>query len=82
MLNNIVLFPNAREKILNNFKIKTFPIISLDKIPQPTSDLTPKPTPEPMVFDTPKSTKEPTKIPLFKLGKIFMNKTESNDKNA
>ena len=44
-LNNLDLFLSAREKILNNFKSKIFPIKNLGENP------TTEPTPESMVFD-------------------------------
>ena len=44
-LNNLDLFLSTREKILNNFKSKIFPIKNLGKNP------TTEPTPESMVFD-------------------------------
>ena len=67
-LNNFGLFLRAREKTLNNFKSKVFPIRNLDKIPtlEPTHDPAPELIPEPTVFDTYKPTKERTKKLLFK----------------
>ena len=46
-LNKIRLFLSAREKILNNFKSKKFPIKNLDEIS------TPEPKSDPTTFDTP-----------------------------
>ena len=54
-LNNWGLFLSAREKILNNFKRKIFPITNLDKI------LAPEPTSYSTVFDAPKPRNTQTK---------------------
>ena len=62
-INNAELFLSGREKILNNFKSKIFPIKTLDKIP----------TPEPRANQTP----EPTVFEL-KLPDNFVNKTEND----
>ena len=46
---NLGLLFNAREKVLNNFKSRLFPIKNLDKIPtrEPTRELTPELSIEP-----------------------------------
>ena len=45
-LNKLGLLFSAREKVLNNFKTKLFPIKKLDKIPtrEPTPELATEPT--------------------------------------
>ena len=45
-LNNLALFFGAREKVLNNFKSRLFPIINLGKIPtrEPTPEVATEPT--------------------------------------
>ena len=64
-LNNIGLFLSAREKILNNFRIKIFS--TKNTIPAPKQ--APEPTPE--TVPAPKPAPEPTKhkTPKFKLHK-------------
>ena len=58
-LNNTGLCLSAREKVVNNSRIKIYPIKNLDKVltpnqtPEPTPDSTLKPT----VCNTPKPTK-------------------------
>ena len=46
---NLGLLFNAREKVINNFKSRLFPIRNLDKIPtrEPTRELTPELSTEP-----------------------------------
>ena len=54
-IKNVAIFLDAREKILNSFKSKRFPITNLGKTP------TPEPNTDPTVFDAPKPTKAQTK---------------------
>ena len=53
LLKNAGLFLIGREKILNNFKVKTFLIKNIDK--NSTLEPAPEPAPDPTAFDTPKS---------------------------
>ena len=89
-INNVGLFLSAREKMLNHFKNKIFPIKNLDKIPtlartpKWTTDTTvfdtPEPAPDLTVFDTPKPRKTQIKESQSKLREIFMNKIENYKK--
>ena len=54
-IKNVAIFLDSREKILNSFKTKIFPITNLGKTP------TPEPNTDPTVFDAPKPTKAQTK---------------------
>ena len=49
---------SAKEKIINNFKGKIFPIKNLEKIPTPGPAH--KSTPDPTVFHTSETTPDPT----------------------
>ena len=51
---------NVSEKILNNFKIRLFPIKNLNKIP--TQELTPEPATEPAVARKATEAKDKHKI--------------------
>ena len=54
-LNNIGLLFSATEKVLNNFKSRARPIINQDKTlatPEPATEPTNEPAPNPKVFDT------------------------------
>ena len=50
-IKNVAIFLDSREKILNSFKSKIFPITNLGKTP------TPEPNTDPTVFDAPKQQK-------------------------
>ena len=65
-LNNLGLLFSAREKVLNSFKGRLFPIKKLDKIPtsQPTTEPTAEPKPE-VATETTEAT--PTKHKKSKL---------------
>ena len=82
-LNNDRLFLSAKERVLNSFKSNIFPTKIPDKVPTPnaTPDPTPDPTPKPIVFCTPKPTKEPrNKISSLKLHENFLNKIVNDEK--
>ena len=55
-LNNVELFLDAKEKVLN-FKSGIFPI--KDKLPTPEREPIPKPTPEPIHESTPEPAPKP-----------------------
>ena len=74
-LKNAVLFLSEREKVLNNFKCKTFPIKNPDKIPKP------EPGTEPTVFSTLKLTKRQAKKSSSKLYWYFCDKIANDETN-
>ena len=86
-LNNLGLLFSAREKVLNNFKNRLFPIKNLDKIParEPTPEVQSEQevATEPGVATEPtKATKAKTKckIASLKLGEEFLNKIKNDEK--
>ena len=66
-INNVGLFLSAREKMLNHFKNKIFPIKNLDKIPTPKSTLVPT------VFHAPAPTRKPRPDRLIQQYLIHLN---------
>ena len=80
LLNNLGLLFNAREKVLNNYKIRLFSIKNLDKIP--TTEPTTKPVVAKELVTEPEVATEPTKatkaktkrkISLLKFREKFLN---------
>ena len=82
-LNNLGLLFSAREKVLNSFKSRLFPIKNLDKIP--THEPTPEPATEPEVAteltEATKATKTKTKrkISSLQLHQEFLNKMKNEE---
>ena len=77
-LNNLGLSFSAREKFLNSFKSRLFPIKKLDKVP--TCEPTPEAATEQEVAAEPtKATKPKTKrkISSLKLHEEFLNKIKN-----
>ena len=88
-LNNLGLLFSAREKVLNTFKSKLFPIKNLDKIPR--HEPVPEPATEPKIAKEPatKPTKatEATKVDtksktsLLKFWEKCLNEIKNEEKN-
>ena len=76
-LKNVELFIKAREKNLNNLKSKIFLVKNPDETPTtvPAPEMAPNPESDPIIFDTPKTTKAKTKrkIPQLKQPEEFLN---------
>ena len=75
-LNNLGLLFSAREKILNNFKRRLFPIKKLDKIP--THGPTCEPTPE-LATEPTKHKKSKLKFQQKLMNEIIANEKDIND---
>ena len=79
-LNKVVLFLGAREKVLNDFKGRTFPIKV--KITEPECDLAPEtapqPAPYPKVLNTPQIKR---KISPLKLREKPLNEIKNEEKS-
>ena len=73
-LNNLGFLFSAREKVLNSFISRLFPIKDLDKIP------TREPATEPEVATEPTKEKIKCKISSLKLCKDFLNETKNEEK--
>ena len=80
-LNSLGLIPGAREKILNNFKSRIFPVKNLDEIPTPEQAPEPATALKPAPASEPAPTSEPTKhkTSKLKLGKKFENEIKSDE---
>ena len=74
-LNKLELLFSAREKFLNSFKSRFFPIKNLDKIP------TREPATEPTKATKVKKAKTIRKISSLKLREEFLNKIKNEKKN-
>ena len=81
-LNNLELLFSAREKVLNSFRSRLFPIKNLDKIP------TQKPATEPEIATEPTKARKATeaktesKISSLKLCEEFLNEIKNEEKNV
>ena len=69
----------TREKVLNSFKRRLFPIESLDKFP--TREPTPEAATETIAAAKATKPKAKRKISLLKLGEEFLDKIKSEEKN-
>ena len=88
-LDNLGLLFSAREKLLDNFQSRLFPMKKLDKIPtlQPTSEPAAEPATEPAAEPTPEVATEPATNPTkqkkskLKLQQELINEIIANEKD-